>query len=408
MIKVYHKDVCCGGCCFEKHHEEERSRLFKIIQIIVGAILIVFSLISEEKDFLPFSSLYLFIIAYILVGYEVIINSFKNILKRKFFDESTLMVIATICAFFAKEYEEAVIVMELFQIGELLEDIAVDKTHESVEHLLIMDDVIVHKLDRSNIIDLDITHVSVGDVILVKKGERIPLDGTIVKGKSRLDLINLVGHNEVINGNIDTDVLSGSINLENDLYIKVNKNYDHSTVHRILDLIEEKTISKTKSKKFVSKFASIYTPVVVCCAILVVLIPTLLFKQNIDIWLYKACLFLVVSCPCAIVISVPLAYFIGIAITCKNGVLMSGTNYLELLENNNVNKIDSSSLVKKRIIYIVYENIIAVVLIKTIAMIWGLFGDLPIWVAILSDTGICLLCIINCLRLFLLKIKKGE
>lgn len=358
-IKLQHHDHGCEYCSSEHdEHEEKHERIKKIIQLGIGAVVFLFAFLSEELGFLPngehfYSTFYfwLYIVAYIILGIEVVIEAFTNLFKGRVFDENFLMSIATITAFFVSEYHEAVMVMLLYQIGEFLQDIAVDNSHRSVKNLLDMKEVIVHRILENSIENVQITDIKIGDIILVKPGERVPLDGTIIEGKSNLNMSSLTGESLPVFKKEKDNCLSGSINVDSAIKIRIDKEYSESTVSKILECIENTTMSKAESERFVTKFAKIYTPIVVGLAALIVIIPALLKINNpsIDVtnWVHTACTFLVISCPCALVISIPLAYFIGIGASSKNGVLMKGSNYLEMLDKMDVLLFDKTGTLTK-------------------------------------------------------------
>lgn len=274
----------------------------------------------------------LFIIAYIIVGYDIILKALKNIFRGKVFDENFLMTLATIGAFFLGEFAEAVAVMLFYQIGELFQSYAVDKSRKSVASLMDIrpDYANVYRENEIDLVDPD--EVNIGEIILVKPGEKIPLDGVVVEGKSMLNTVALTGESVPRKVTVNDEVLSGCINNDGILKIKVSKKYGESTVSKILDLVENASSRKSKSENFISKFARYYTPIVVMVAAALAIIPTLVIKDSLfSDWLYRALSFLVVSCPCALVISIPLSFFGGIGAASKMGVLIKGSNYLEAL-----------------------------------------------------------------------------
>ena len=306
-----------------------------LIQIIISAILFVIGLL------VPFSNGWItkgiYIGAYLIVGLEIIIKAIKNIFKGEVFDEHFLMAVATIGAFAIGEFPEAVAVMLFYQIGELFQDYAVDKSKESITNLMdIRPDVAVVKRN-GKLETLKPETVKIGEEIVVKPGEKIPLDGTIVDGSSMLDTSALTGESVPRSAKIGEKVLSGCINQSGVLTIKVEKEFGESTVSKILDLVENASNKKSKSENFITKFAKIYTPTVVGIAILLAIIPPFLLKWgSFSEWLERALTFLVVSCPCALVISIPLGFFGGIGGASRKGVLIKGSNYLELLSKTDI------------------------------------------------------------------------
>lgn len=306
-----------------------------LIQIIISAILFAIGLL------VPFSNEWItkgiYIVAYLIVGLEIVIKAIKNIFKGEVFDEHFLMAVATIGAFAIGEFPEAVAVMLFYQIGELFQDYAVDKSKESITNLMdIRPDVAVVKRN-GKLETVKPETVKIGEEIVVKPGEKIPLDGTIIDGSSMLDTSALTGESVPRSAKIGEKVLSGCINQSGVLTIKVEKEFGESTVSKILDLVENASNKKSKSENFITKFAKIYTPTVVGIAILLVIIPPFLLKWgSFSEWLERALTFLVVSCPCALVISIPLGFFGGIGGASRKGVLIKGSNYLELLSKTDI------------------------------------------------------------------------
>ena len=306
-----------------------------LIQIIISAILFAIGLL------VPFSNEWItkgiYIVAYLIVGLEIVIKAIKNIFKGEVFDEHFLMAVATIGAFAIGEFPEAVAVMLFYQIGELFQDYAVDKSKESITNLMdIRPDVAVVKRN-GKLETVKPETVKIGEEIVVKPGEKIPLDGTIIDGSSMLDTSALTGESVPRSAKIGEKVLSGCINQSGVLTIKVEKEFGESTVSKILDLVENASNKKSKSENFITKFAKIYTPTVVGIAILLAIIPPFLLNWgSFSEWLERALTFLVVSCPCALVISIPLGFFGGIGGASRKGVLIKGSNYLELLSKTDI------------------------------------------------------------------------
>lgn len=301
----------------------------KLWKIIISAIL--FALAFVFKAQYELISNVMFTVSYIIVGYDIVIKALKNITRGKVFDENFLMTVATIGAFCIGELPEAAAVMLFYQVGEMFQDYAVDKSRKSVAALMdIRPDYAVVVRDRyAKKVSPD--EVKIDEIILVKPGEKIPLDGIVTEGKSTLNTLALTGEALPRSVDVGDEVLSGSINNDGVLKIKVIKEFGESTVSKILDLVENASSKKSKSENFISKFAKYYTPVVVIIAVMLGIFPPLLFKQPFNIWVYRALSFLVVSCPCAIVVSVPLSFFGGIGASSRMGVLVKGSNYLEAL-----------------------------------------------------------------------------
>ena len=306
----------------------------KLIRIIISFILLVIAFILKLDN--TIINNILFIISYLIVGYDIILKAIRNITRGKVFDENFLMTIATLGAFFISEFPEAVAVMLFYQVGELFQSYAVDKSRKSVASLMDIrpDHANLYRDKKTERVDPN--KVKVGDIILIKPGEKIPLDGIVVEGSSTLNTLALTGEAVPKSVSVNDEVLSGCINNEGILKVKVTKEFGESTVSKILDLVENASSRKSKSENFISKFAKYYTPIVVIIAILLALIPPLLTDTNFKTWLYRALSFLVVSCPCALVISIPLSFFAGIGASSRIGVLVKGSNYLEALANTEI------------------------------------------------------------------------
>ena len=316
--------------CENHHHEHEEEKKDKVLlaRVILAIVLFSFAMIFTSA---PTFKISLLGISYLIAGYDILIKALKNIIKGKVFDENFLMGIATLGAIGIKEYPEAVMVMVLYQIGEYLQDKAVEKSQNSITELM---DI---RPDYANIEkDGDLTKISpyevkIGDTIIVKTGEKIPLDGIIIDGTATLDTSALTGESRPREAKIGDGAISGCINTNGLLKIRVTKEYGQSTVSKILDLVENASSKKTKTENFITKFAKIYTPVVVLAALFLAILPPLILGSNFSVWINRALTFLVISCPCALVISVPLGFFAGIGGASKCGILVKGSSYLELL-----------------------------------------------------------------------------
>ncbi len=304
-------------------------------KIIISLILFLISMIIKFQNVWINNIIY--IIAYAIVGFDIVKKAFRNILRGKIFDENFLMTVATIGAFGIGEFPEAVAVMLFYQVGELFQSYAVDKSRKSISNLMNIrpDFANVERDGRTEKIDPD--EVKIGEIIIVKPGEKIPLDGNIIEGKTSLDTKALTGETlprEVQEGD---EILSGCINLNSVIKIRVTKEYGESTVSKILDLVENASSKKSKSENFITKFAQYYTPIVVIIAVLLAILPPLIIKDaTLSDWIYRALSFLVVSCPCALVISIPLSFFGGIGAASKMGILIKGSNYLEAIANTEI------------------------------------------------------------------------
>ncbi|NLL93570.1 MAG: heavy metal translocating P-type ATPase [Clostridiales bacterium] len=277
----------------------------------------------------------IFLFAYFIVGGDVLKTAAENILHGQIFDENFLMSIATIGAFLVGEYPEAVAVMLFYQIGEMFQSYAVNKSRKSIAELMdIKPDVAFLKQADGNIVKKSPNEINIGDIIIVKAGEKIPLDGVILNGHADVDTAALTGESVPRFQDVGDTVISGTININGVIEVEVLKRFEESTVSKILELVENASSKKAKTEKFITKFARYYTPVVVIAALALALIPTAISGFDLEvlsIWGYRACSFLVISCPCALVISVPLSFFGGIGAASANGILVKGSNYLEAL-----------------------------------------------------------------------------
>ena len=279
----------------------------------------------------------IFIASYLIVGLEIVLKAIKNITRGKVFDENFLMAIATIGAFAVGEFPEAATVMILYQIGELFQSYAVDKSRKSISSLMDIRPDYANVKRENEVLKVSPEEVKIGELIVVKPGEKIPLDGVIEEGKSMLDTSSLTGESIPQDVDVGDNVLSGCINKSGLLTIKVTKEFGESTVSKILDLVENASSKKSKSENFITKFAKYYTPAVVIIAVILAVVPPIIIKDAVFTdWLYRALTFLVVSCPCALVISIPLGFFGGIGGASKKGILVKGSNYLEALAQTEI------------------------------------------------------------------------
>lgn len=310
----------------------------KLLYRIIASLLIFIISLFINSEIVRFI---FFIISYLTVGYDVVIKAFKNIINKQLFDECFLMFIATLGAFLTGEYPEAVMVMWLYQVGELFQSYAVGKSRKSISALVEIVPEYANLVKDDTIVQVDPEEVSIGDIIEVKVGEKIPLDSIVIKGQSALNVVALTGENRPISVKEGNEVLSGSINITSPIYLRVSKEYEDSAVAKILDLVENASNKKSKSENFISKFARYYTPVVVILALALAIIPPLFNGEWME-YISRACSFLVISCPCALVISVPLTFFSGIGASSKNGILIKGSNYLETLSKTNTVAFDKT------------------------------------------------------------------
>ena len=304
-------------------------------KIIIALILFLIAIIIKFPN--EWLNKGIFIISYLIVGIEVLEEAIENIFKGEVFDENFLMSIATIGAFAIGEFPEAVAVMLFYQIGELFQSYAVDKSRKSIASLMDIRPDYANLKRENEISKVNPEEVKIGETIVVKPGEKIPLDGKIINGESLIDTSALTGESVPRKAKIGDEVLSGCINQNGLLEIKVTKEFGESTVSKILDLVENASSKKSKSENFITKFARYYTPAVVIIAIILAIVPPFIFHNaTFTEWLYRALTFLVVSCPCALVISIPLGFFGGIGGASKMGILVKGSNYLEALSQTEI------------------------------------------------------------------------
>lgn len=319
------------------------KRLWRII--IGAAVLATAVLLSLNNEWLQIA---LFIISYIIVGGDVVKRAVKNIFKGQVFDESFLMSIATIGAFFIGEYPEGVAVMLFYQVGELFQSYAVGKSRKSIASLMDIRPDYANVKKGDELVKVDPDEVQIGDIIVIKAGEKIPLDGKVIEGSSMIDTSALTGESVPREVEVGSDILSGCININGVITAEVTKEFGESTVSKILDLVENASSKKSNSEQFITKFARYYTPVVVIIAVFLAIIPPLVIDgATFSDWIYRALAFLVVSCPCALVISIPLSFFGGIGGASKKGVLVKGSNYLEALAETEIVVFDKTGTLTK-------------------------------------------------------------
>lgn len=301
-------------------------------RIIIGAILFAIGILLPEDPW--FLELGCFALAYIIIGYKVVWKAVRGVMNGQMLDENFLMAVASLGAFFVGEYNEAVAVMLFYQIGEAFEDYAVGKSRKSITQLMdIRPDSANLKTDEG-IVEVRPSKVKPGNIIIVRPGEKVPLDGIIMDGESALNTSALTGESLPKDVAAGDEILSGCVNISGLLTVKVTKPFGESTVNKILDMVENAAIKKAKTENFITRFAVVYTPMVVCGALLLAILPPLIIDGALwSDWIYRALNFLVVSCPCALVISVPLSFFGGIGGASKIGVLVKGSNYLEAMSN---------------------------------------------------------------------------
>ncbi len=302
----------------------------RVIRILVGGIVLFIAILLNTSN--HWLNLGLFLFSFLIVGGDVVLDAVKNIIKGQIFDENFLMSIATIGAFLIGEYPEGVAVMLFYQVGELFQSYAVRKSRKSIANLMDIRPDYANVKRNDEIFQVDPQEVQIGEVIIIKPGEKVPLDGVVIEGSTMLDTSALTGESVPREVFCKDEILSGCINLNKLILVKVTKEYGESTVSKILDLVENATSKKSKSEQFITKFARYYTPIVVVIAIALAIIPPLVISgETYKDWIYRALSFLVVSCPCALVISIPLSFFGGIGGASRSGILVKGSNYLEAL-----------------------------------------------------------------------------
>lgn len=324
----------------------KKSLIVRIIGCLIftiSALLVNYFKIQYTFDIV----MVLYIIAYLIIGADVVFKAIKNIFRGEIFDENFLMVVATIGALAVKEFPEAIAVMFLYQIGEEFQDIAVGKSRNAIKELMQIKPESANVLRNGETVEVKPEKVEIDEIIVIKPGEKVPLDGRVIKGTSMLDTKTITGES-VPKKIVEQELIySGSINLNSVLEVKVTKKFEDSTVAKILELVEEATSKKAKTEKFITKFAKYYTPIVCFLALGLATIPTLVFHQEFIEWLYRALTFLVISCPCALVISVPLGFFGGIGGASKKGILIKGSNYLEALSHARYAVFDKTGTITK-------------------------------------------------------------
>ena len=301
----------------------------KEVIIVISAILFIIALLVKMNLTLQ---LILMLIAYILVGKDTVLGAIKNVEKGDFLDEKFLMTIATLGAILIGEYSEAVAVMLLYEIGELFQGYAINKSRKSIADMMDIKPEYANVIRNNKSQKVDPDEVQIGETIEIKPGERVPLDATVVKGESTLDTSALTGESVPVEVREGANILSGCININGLIIAEVTKEYFDSTVNKVLDLVENASAKKSKSERLITRFSKIYTPIVIGLAVLLAILPPIISGEyNFRLWIFRALSFLVVSCPCAFVISVPLSFFSGIGAASRAGVLIKGGNYLEAL-----------------------------------------------------------------------------
>jgi len=325
----------------------------RVARIAAGALILLAAFLTDPEHWSSELdkniSLTLYASAYLVLGYDIILRAARNITGGRVFDENLLMVIATLGAFGIQEYPEAVLVMLLYQIGESFQSRAVNRSRRSIAELMDIQPDSANLLTSDGISVVDPSDVKIDDVMIIRPGEKVPLDGIVIEGVSMIDTSALTGESVPRSVSEQDIVLSGSINLNGMLKVRASRIYSDSTVSRILEMVEDASARKSSSEQFITKFARYYTPFVVLVALLIAVTPPLVTGDGFNEWIYRALVFLVISCPCALVISVPLTFFGGIGGASRNGILIKGSNYLEALARTETVVFDKTGTLTKGI-----------------------------------------------------------
>ncbi len=316
----------------------------QLLRILISGVLYTIAILLPVEGI---AKLAVFLVVYGIIGGDILLKALRNILHGQVFDENFLMAVATVGAFFLGEYPEGVAVMLFYQVGEWFQSYAVSKSRRSISELMDIRPDYANVLREGQLVQVDPEEVQVGDIVVVKPGERIPLDGIVTEGISSVDTSALTGESVPRDIKAGQDIISGCINQTGRLTVRVTKEFGQSTVAKILELVENAGDKKSKSENFITKFARYYTPIVVIAAVLLAVLPPLITGQEFNIWVARALTFLVISCPCALVISIPLSFFGGIGGASKSGVLVKGSNYLEALADTEIVVFDKTGTLTK-------------------------------------------------------------
>lgn len=375
----------CKACNHNQEHEKDEKIKVVIIRLIISLFVFFIAVLNKLPSTV---NMILFIISYLLFGYKVLLECIKNIFDGKIFDENFLMTIATIGAFALNEPIEATAVMIFYNVGEIFSDVAVDKSKKSIMDLVSIKAKYAN-LKIDNILKrVDPEELKVNDSIIVKSGEKIPVDGVIVKGKTTVDTSTLTGESIPKQVKEDDKVLAGYTNINNLIEVKVTNEFKDTSIAQIIDLVESASNKKSKTENFIKKFAKIYTPIVTLLALIIgIIIPIILKTYEFNKWVHRALVFLVTSCPCAMVISIPLGYFIGIGVSSKKGVLIKGSNYLDMLTKIDAIALDKTGTITKgkfSVSKIMPKDNISVNELLNIAAIAETYSNHPVAKSILS------------------------
>lgn len=335
----------CEHCGTHDHEEKEENLKAEVVKLVIALIIFATAFFKVVPGKI---ATWLFVAAYILSGYEVLLKSIKNIFRGEVFDENFLMSIATLGAFAINKPGEAAAVMIFYNVGELFEDYAVGKSKKSIIQLMNIKPKIANLKKGNEIKVVEPEELKVGDIIVVKAGEKIPVDGVIVNGETTIDTSALTGESVPRKVKVDDEVLAGCINESDVIEVKVTKEFKDTAINEIIELVKNSNKAKSKTELFITKFAKVYTPIVVVLALILAFVPPIFVGfQNLGEWVKRALVFLVTSCPCAIVLSVPLGYFAGIGKAGKEGVLIKGSNYLDVLTKANTMVLDKTGTITK-------------------------------------------------------------
>lgn len=336
----------CKHCHHDHEHEHgEENIKFEITKLVIALAIFILAIIKVVPEKI---TIWIYVIAYLLSGYGVLLNSIKNIFKGEIFDENFLMGVATIGAFAINEPVEAVAVMIFYNLGELFQDIATSKSKKSIISLMNIKPKVANLKVDNEIKKVDPEELKVGDIIIVKPGEKVPVDGVVINGESFVNTSALTGESVPRKVAVDDEVLAGSINENSVIEIKVTKEFKDTAISEIIELVKNSNKNKSKTEKFVTKFAKIYTPIVVLLAVILAFVPPIFVGfENLSEWVRRALVFLVTSCPCALVLSIPLGYFAGIGKAGKEGVLVKGSNYLDIITKANAIVLDKTGTITK-------------------------------------------------------------
>ena len=365
------------------------GKVEKIIlcRIILTAVLLMLSIFTEIFNMIELQA---HIIIFFIISYDIVWNAILNIKKGQFLDENFLMSFAAIAAFILGQYDEAIEVMLFYQVGELFQDIAVNKSRKSISNMMNMVPEFANIEKDGQVIKVDPDDVEIDDILVIRPGEKIPIDGIIVDGFSSINTSAITGENKPKDVGIGDEVISGCINNNKVIRIRATKNFEDSTVSKILELVENASDKKAKSEKFVTKFARYYTPIVVGLAILLAFIPPLFTGFNFSMWINRSLVFLVSSCPCALVISIPLGFFGGIGGASRNGILIKGGNYLETLSKVGYVVFDKTGTLTKgnfKVVDVVLNNYTKDELLEYTSLVEA-FSTHPIALSIKQEYGI--------------------